>query len=75
VSRLWRKSYYLGEELLIMTNDEMTELWELVNGSFDDLKNTCKKRCKTCRHSDSFGFIHAKWPCLTCYGNPMYSFD
>ena len=55
-----------------MTNDVMTELWELANSSFDDLKNTCKKRCKTCRHSDSFGFIHAKWPCLTCYGNPIY---
>lgn len=32
-----------------MTNDGMTELWELANDSFDDLKNTCKKRCKTCR--------------------------
>ena len=42
-----------------MTNEEMTDLWELVNDSFDDLKNACKKRCKTCRHSDSFGFIRA----------------
>lgn len=30
-----------------MTNDGMTELWELANDSFDDLKNTCKKRCKS----------------------------
>lgn len=55
-----------------MTNDGMTELWELANESFDDLKNTYKKRCKTCRHSDSFGFIRANWPCITCYGNPIY---
>lgn len=32
-----------------MTNDEMTDLWELANDSFDDLKNTCKKRCKRMR--------------------------
>lgn len=35
-----------------MTNDEMTDLWELANDSFDDLKNICKERCKTCRNSD-----------------------
>lgn len=29
-----------------MTNDGMTELWELANSSFDDLKNTCKKDVK-----------------------------
>ena len=55
-----------------MTNEEMTDLWELVNDSFDDLQNACKKRCNTCRHSDSFGFIRAEWPCITCYGNPIY---
>ena len=43
-----------------MTNDVMTELWELANNSFDDLKNTCKKRCKTCRHSE-FVIVLLRW--------------
>lgn len=55
-----------------MTNEAMMDLWKLINDGISDLKDACRERCKTCRYSDLNGLIRGQWPCITCYGNPIY---